>query len=118
MAHAAQSTRKGGLLRREKRKIIENLKFFNSSSGGVVTRKISVTRSIVMNQAPTYVPESGTWICGSCRLPLEQVKGPVFYLNSAFDVYLPRCPKCGQTLVPKSLAEGKMLEVETLLEDK
>ena len=31
---------------------------------------------------------------------------------------LPRCPKCGLTQVPKSLAEGKMLEVEALLEDK
>lgn len=32
----------------------------------------------------------------------------VFYLNSAFDVFLPRCPQCGLTMVPKSLAEGKM----------
>ena len=45
-------------------------------------------------------------------------KVQVFYLNSAFDVMLPRCPQCGLTMVPKSLAEGKMLEVEALLEDK
>ena len=38
--------------------------------------------------------------------------------RSAFDVMLPRCPQCGLTMVPKSLAEGKMLEVEALLEDK
>ncbi|MBR4741811.1 MAG: DNA-binding protein [Desulfovibrio sp.] len=60
----------------------------------------------------------GHWICERCNVLLEQIKVPVFYLNSAFDVVLPRCPKCGFTLVPKSLAEGKMLEVETLLEDK
>ena len=42
----------------------------------------------------------------------------VGYLGSAFDVSLPRCPSCGLTMIPKSLAEGKMAEVEALLEDK
>ena len=50
--------------------------------------------------------------------PLEQVKVQVGYLGSAFDVSLPRCPSCGLTMIPKSLAEGKMAEVEALLEDK
>ena len=40
------------------------------------------------------------------------------YLQSAFDVFLPRCPQCGLTMIPRTLAEGKMLEVERLLEDK
>ena len=39
-------------------------------------------------------------------------------MNSAFDVVLPRCPQCGMTLIPESLANGKMAEVEALLEDK
>ena len=38
--------------------------------------------------------------------------------RSKFDVSLPRCPSCGLTMIPKSLAEGKMAEVEALLEDK
>lgn len=71
-----------------------------------------------MSMAPHYGPDSGKWHCGRCQRPLEQIKTTVFYLNSAFDVVLPRCPQCGLTLVPKSLAEGKMREVEALLEDK
>ena len=71
-----------------------------------------------MSMTPNYGPDGGTWLCGRCHVPLEQLKTTVFYLNSAFDVVLPRCPQCGLTLIPKSLAEGKMLEVEALLEDK
>ena len=40
------------------------------------------------------------------------------YAPDPFDVSLPRCPSCGLTMIPKSLAEGKMAEVEALLEDK
>ena len=64
-----------------------------------------------------YGPDEGHWVCGRCNLPLEQSKVAVFYLTSAFDVVLPRCPQCGLTMIPKSLAQGKMLEVEALLED-
>ncbi|MBQ7586362.1 MAG: DNA-binding protein [Desulfovibrionaceae bacterium] len=71
-----------------------------------------------MSMLPQYEPDYGKWVCGRCGVPLKQLKVPVFYLNSAFEVVLPRCPQCGKTLVPKSLAEGKMLEVEALLEDK
>ena len=71
-----------------------------------------------MSMAPNYGPDGGTWLCGRCHVPLEQLKTTVFYLNSAFDVVPPRCPQCGLTLIPKSLADGKMLEVEALLEDK
>lgn len=71
-----------------------------------------------MTMGPNYPPDDGRWICSQCRCPLEQGKVQVLYLNSAFDVFLPRCPRCGLTMVPKSLAEGKMLEVEALLEDK
>lgn len=68
----------------------------------------------------------GTELCAGPRrlgmyplqCPLEQVKVQVGYLGSAFDVSLPRCPSCGLTMIPKSLAEGKMAEVEALLEDK
>ena len=42
----------------------------------------------------------------------------VQYLENAFPVELPRCPKCGQVYVPETLATGKMLDVEKALEDK
>lgn len=67
---------------------------------------------------PSYKADKGTWLCGRCGVPLDQGKTPIFYLNSAFDVELPRCPQCGLTLVPKSLAQGKMREVEATVEDK
>ena len=50
--------------------------------------------------------------------PLRLPAGAGQSAGLLFDVFLPRCPQCGLTMVPKSLAEGKMLEVETLLEDK
>ena len=71
-----------------------------------------------MSIGPKYTPDEGDWVCDACGLPLEQRKIQVRYLESAFDVSLPACPKCTLTLTPKSLAEGKMLEVEALLEDK
>lgn len=71
-----------------------------------------------MSMQPEYKPDGGEWICDTCRVLLEQTKVQVLYLGSAFDVSLPQCPSCGQTFVPKSLAEGKMAEVEALLEDK
>ena len=73
---------------------------------------------IIMAMEPNYVPDPGDWVCARCQCPLEQVKVQVGYLGSAFDVSLPRCPSCGLTMIPKSLAEGKMAEVEALLEDK
>ena len=71
-----------------------------------------------MSMGPNYLPDEGDWVCAACGLPLEQRKLQARYLESAFDVSLPACPRCQMTLVPKSLAEGKMLEVEALLEDK
>ena len=53
-----------------------------------------------MSIGPSYEPDGGSWTCGRCGCPLEQGKVQVFYLNSAFDVMLPRCPQCGLTMVP------------------
>nr|WP_321467037.1 CLJU_RS11820 family redox protein [uncultured Desulfobulbus sp.] len=58
------------------------------------------------------------WLCAECQQPLQPTKVQVNYLKSAFHVELMACPKCGFTFVPESLATGKMLEVEQLLEDK
>lgn len=72
----------------------------------------------MLRQEQNFAPDHGTWICGRCRVPLEQINVQALYLQSAFDVTLPRCPKCGMTLIPEYLAEGKMQEVEALVEDK
>ena len=62
--------------------------------------------------------EDTDWLCAQCKQSLLPTKMQVNYLKSAFHVELMACPGCGFTLVPESLAIGKMLEVEQLLEDK
>ncbi len=57
-------------------------------------------------------------ICLKCNVPLETGKVTVRYMESAFPVELPRCPRCGLVYVPEPLAVGKMLDVEKALEDK
>ncbi|WP_346664519.1 DVU_1557 family redox protein [uncultured Mailhella sp.] len=71
-----------------------------------------------MSLEPNFTTDDGDWVCAKCHVPLEQIKVQALYMHSAFDVILPRCPSCGLTLIPQSLAEGKMAEVEALLEDK
>jgi hypothetical protein len=39
-------------------------------------------------------------------------------MGSSFSVELPGCPDCGTVLIDSELAQGRMLEVEKLLEDK
>ncbi|MDL2317152.1 DNA-binding protein [Desulfovibrio sp. OttesenSCG-928-A18] len=62
--------------------------------------------------------DAGGWRCGSCDAPLENMPVDITYMGSSFQVELPRCPRCGYTFIPPELAEGKMLEVERILEDK
>lgn len=57
-------------------------------------------------------------ICASCKLTLVVAPVTVSYLGNSFPVELPRCPQCGFTYVPESLASGKMLQVEQSLEVK
>ena len=66
----------------------------------------------------SYAPERGKWTCGRCHVPLEQMEVSTRYSHGGLLLTLPRCPKCGMTLVPESLATGKMVEAEGLLEDK
>lgn len=61
---------------------------------------------------------AGDWFCKNCNVPLEQLPVDITYMGSSFQVDLPRCPRCGYTYIPPELAEGKMLEVERILEDK
>ncbi|MDL2279690.1 DNA-binding protein [Desulfovibrio sp. OttesenSCG-928-G11] len=62
--------------------------------------------------------EAGAWTCGRCGKALERLPVDIVYMGSSFQVDLPRCPDCAFTYIPPELAEGKMLEVEHILEDK
>ena len=62
--------------------------------------------------------EKDAWVCANCNVPLEMAQVMIAYLDNAFPVDLPRCPKCGQVFIPEHLALGKMAEVEKSLEDK
>lgn len=58
------------------------------------------------------------WSCAKCKEKLVSMPVKLTYMNSSFEVELPRCPTCGFTFIPPELAEGKMLEAERILEDK
>lgn len=40
------------------------------------------------------------------------------YLGRTFTAEIDRCPHCGQVLIPAELAQGKMAEAESIMEDK
>lgn len=58
------------------------------------------------------------WVCAACGGPLQPAPVELEYMESLFNVELPCCLRCGMVLVPEELAQGKMAEVERLLEDK
>ena len=62
--------------------------------------------------------ERNNWLCAGCGIALQPGKVTVSYLDNAYPVELPRCPRCGLTWVPEEIALGKMAEVEKTLEDK
>ena len=56
--------------------------------------------------------------CRKCGVGLVKANAVFGYLDNAFPVELPVCPKCGFVYVPEELAVGKVLSVEKVLEDK
>ena len=65
-----------------------------------------------------YETQKGAYICAKCNIPLEPGKVILQYMGNDFPVELPKCPQCGQALIPEELALGKILQVERALEDK
>jgi predicted RNA-binding Zn-ribbon protein involved in translation (DUF1610 family) len=58
------------------------------------------------------------WICNKCQKPLK-LKNTIFeYMGRSFSHEVFVCPDCGKVYIPQALAEGRMAEVETALEDK
>lgn len=68
-----------------------------------------------MSESETPAP---TLVCSKCKQQMVQAKVTASYLGKDFPIELLRCPGCGLVHVPESLATGKMLQVEQLLEDK
>ena len=64
------------------------------------------------------IDPEGRLTCHKCGVPLVKGSATFGYLDNAFPVELPVCPKCGFIYVPEGLALGKVLSVEKALEDK
>lgn len=73
-----------------------------------------------MSLATNQLPEMNVagWVCRKCGQALQATPVDVTYMGSSFRVELPGCPTCGFIFIPPILADGKMQEVEKLLEDK
>ncbi len=62
--------------------------------------------------------EQRAWKCGKCNESLIVKKTVFSYLGKTVAHEVPACPRCGKVFIPQDLAEGKMSELEQLLEDK
>ena len=73
-----------------------------------------------MNETKSYytIDPEGSLKCRKCGVSLVKANAVFGYLDNAFPVELPVCPKCGFVYVPEELATGKVLSVEKVLEDK
>lgn len=58
------------------------------------------------------------WRCGHCGEKLVMTRTSFEYMGRTFTHEVPACPKCGKAFISRELAQGKMAEVETLMEDK
>lgn len=56
--------------------------------------------------------------CAGCGCGFVNRRVTLSYVGHNFSVEVPCCPRCGNVYIPMELAEGKMREVETMLEDK
>jgi len=69
-------------------------------------------------KAEASILNTGGWSCAKCGVPLV-MKNTIFsYMGMTFSHEAPGCPECGMVMIPKELADGKMAEVEQLMEDK
>ena len=56
--------------------------------------------------------------CAKCGEQLVERQIMFSYMGRTFGHNVPVCPTCGKAFIPRELAEGRMAEVEMLLEDK
>ncbi|MGI6012108.1 MAG: DVU_1557 family redox protein [Ruminococcus sp.] len=66
----------------------------------------------------TWEFEPGSLICDRCGVQLEPGEIVLHYMGNDFPIRMPKCPVCGQAVIPEELACGKIFQVEQALEDK
>ena len=57
-------------------------------------------------------------ICDKCKVEMELIEVQFKYLTRTFRYKVPRCPECGQVSLPEDLVNGKMADVESMIEGK
>ena len=57
-------------------------------------------------------------LCSKCGMKMELGRTDFKYLGHNFHTEVMRCPRCGAVYIPQELAEGKIADAETALEDK
>lgn len=62
--------------------------------------------------------EKQTLICDKCNVDMVDADVQFSYLNRSFRHKVPRCPQCGQVYISEELVNGRMRDVEVLLEEK
>jgi ribosomal protein L37AE/L43A len=73
---------------------------------------------MTMSEDKTNRAGERIWKCGKCGQELKTSKTVFSYLGHTFAHDVPVCPACGKIFISEELAEGRMAEVEALLEDK
>ena len=58
------------------------------------------------------------WMCSKCGVELVLKSTMFSYMGMTFAHEVLRCPVCGMVFIQKELADGKMAEVEQLMEEK
>ena len=61
---------------------------------------------------------SETWRCRKCGAELTDKKVVFDYMGQNFSETIKCCPNCARPMIPVELAEGRMIEVEEMLEEK
>ena len=57
-------------------------------------------------------------ICDKCKVEMQLIEVQFKYLSRSFRYKVPRCPQCGQVSLPEELVNGRMSEVEAMIEEK
>ena len=62
--------------------------------------------------------EKPIMICDKCNVEMQEMDANFSYLDRTFRHKVLRCPQCGQVSLSEDLVNGRMSEVEALIEEK
>ena len=57
-------------------------------------------------------------ICDRCKVEMQEMDTQFSYLGRSYRHKVNRCPECGQVCLSEELVNGRMSEVESMMEDK